>query len=220
MARTGTIVLVEGRKSAAERLAPVLKDAGYPVVKAGTRKTALAKVEASHPIAVVVDTPSLRFNCVRLCNGLQDAYPGIPVLVLLPDGESVDRGADTDASLPYPFSAETLANRIADVLSDILQVGDVVYNIAERCVVYGKSKKRLTPKQGRLLEVFMRHPGQILTRGFLMKQVWDTDYLGDTRTLDVHVRWVRKAIEEDPGSPVHLRTIRGVGYCLGARGKK
>jgi len=58
----------------------------------------------------------------------------------------------------------------------------------------------------------MRHPGETLTRPFLMKQVWDTDYIGDTRTLDVHIHWVRHAIEEDPKSPVYLRTVRRVGY--------
>jgi DNA-binding response OmpR family regulator len=70
----------------------------------------------------------------------------------------------------------------------------------------------LTPKQAVLLEVFLRHPGEILTRAFLMKQVWDTEYMGDTRTLDVHIHWVRKAIEVDYKSPVYLRTVRRIGY--------
>jgi DNA-binding response OmpR family regulator len=87
-------------------------------------------------------------------------------------------------------------------------------NLKQRCVVQGNHESHLTPKQARLLEVFMRHPGEVLTRAFLMKQVWDTDYLGDTRTLDVHIHWVRKAIEKDPRSPTYLRTIRQVGYRL------
>jgi DNA-binding response OmpR family regulator len=66
----------------------------------------------------------------------------------------------------------------------------------------------------------MRHPGEVLTRAFLMKQVWETDYLGDTRTLDVHVHWLRKAVEEDPRLPTHLRTVRRVGYRFGAPKKE
>jgi DNA-binding response OmpR family regulator len=66
----------------------------------------------------------------------------------------------------------------------------------------------------------MRHPSEILTRIFLMRQVWDTDYMGDTRTLDVHIHWVRKAIEENPGSPVYLRTVRRVGYRFQAPEEK
>jgi DNA-binding response OmpR family regulator len=73
-------------------------------------------------------------------------------------------------------------------------------------------ERHLTPKQALLLELFMRHPGEVLTREFLMKRVWNTDYTGDTRTLDVHIHWVREAIEEDTGSPRYLHTVRGVGY--------
>jgi DNA-binding response OmpR family regulator len=71
---------------------------------------------------------------------------------------------------------------------------------------------RLTPKAADLLHVFLKHPGDILDRGFLMRQVWDTDYIGDTRTIDVHVRWVREAIEADPTAPTHIVTVRGIGY--------
>jgi len=68
----------------------------------------------------------------------------------------------------------------------------------------------------RLLEVFMRNPGKVLDRGFLMKEVWETNYLGDTRTLEVHVCWLRKKIEDDPYRPRYLRTVRGVGYHFSA----
>ena len=215
MASAYTIMLVEGRKPTAEHLAPILEGVGYRVVKAATRKTTMARVQASRPVGVVVDVPSLRFKGIRLCDALRDVYPGIPIQVLLPEGGEAGHAAYADAFLCYPVSARTLTKRMADILSNMLQIGDVVYNAEMRSVVYGRSKKRLTPKQGRLLEVFMRHPGQVLTRAFLMKQVWDTEYLGDTRTLDVHIRWVRKAIEEDPGSPAYLCTVRGVGYRFG-----
>ena len=70
----------------------------------------------------------------------------------------------------------------------------------------------MTPKQARLLEMFLRAPGKLLTRREIIKHVWDTDYIGDTRTLDVHISWLRRAIELDPDNPKFLKTIRGVGY--------
>jgi DNA-binding response OmpR family regulator len=70
------------------------------------------------------------------------------------------------------------------------------------------------PKQALLVETFFRHPGETLARKTLMEKVWNTDYIGDTRTLDVHIRWLRQAIEKDPGSPRYLLTVRGVGYRL------
>ena len=176
----------------------------------------MAKVQDAHPAVVVLDSPSLRFSCRRFCKALRDAESEISVLILLPQGEKIDRSVGARAYLRYPFSAKKLINRINRLLpaseDDVLRVGDVTLNVKQRCVLQGDRESHLTPRQARLLEVFMRHPGEVLTRAFLMKQVWDTDYLGDTRTLDVHVHWVRKAIEQDPSSPLYLCTIRQVGY--------
>ena len=80
----------------------------------------------------------------------------------------------------------------------------------------GEQVARLTPKQAMLLQVFMEHAGQTMTRKDLMATVWNTDYMGDTRTLDVHVRWLREKIEDEPSHPRYLRTVRGIGYRLGA----
>ena len=70
----------------------------------------------------------------------------------------------------------------------------------------------LAPKEFELLSTFMRHSGEVLPRSFLIREIWDTDYLGDTRMLDVHIRWLRRKIEDDPSAPTYLRTVRGVGY--------
>jgi DNA-binding response OmpR family regulator len=211
-----TILLVEGRKPAAEYLAPVLNDHGCSVVTARTRRDALAKAQEVRPAVVVLDDPSLRFSCRRFCANLRDLNLETSVLMLLPKGEKIDRSVGARAYLRYPVSAKKLINRITRLLpapeDEVLRVGDVALNLEQRCVVRGNRETHLTPKQSHLLEILMHHPGEILSRAFLMKQVWDTDYLGDTRTLDVHIHWVRKAIEEDPRSPVRLRTIRRVGY--------
>ena len=93
-----------------------------------------------------------------------------------------------------------------------LSVGGLTLNVETRQVADGRNAHRLTPKQCRLLATFMQNPNRTLTRAELMRQVWDTDFTGDTRTLDVHVCWLRRKIEDEPHHPTRLRTVRGVGY--------
>ena len=168
-------------------------------------------------MVIVLDSPSLRFSSRRFCQALRGTALDIPILLLLPEGAKIDRSVGARAHLRYPFSAKKLTNRVVRLLpaapdDDLLQVGDVALNVEQRCVIRDNRESHITPKQASLLEIFLRHPGEILTRAYLMKQVWDTEYMGDTRTLDVHIHWVRKAIEDDYKSPVYLRTIRRVGY--------
>jgi DNA-binding response OmpR family regulator len=221
---TPRILLVEGRKPVTEYLAPVLDDQGYNIVTASTRRDALAIVQETLPAVIVLDAPSLRFDSRRFCKTLQDLDLEIPVLMLLPEGAKIDRSDGARAHLRHPFSAKKLANRINRLLpvpdDEVLQVDNIVLNLKQRCVVCGKRESNLTPKQAALLEILMRHPGEVLTRGFLMKQVWNTDYVGDTRTLEVHIHWLRKAIEDDAGSPKYLRTVRRVGYRFSVPEKK
>ena len=93
-----------------------------------------------------------------------------------------------------------------------LRAGGISLDLKSRSVTKGKVTVRLTPKGCALLQTFMKNGGIVLTRKFLMKEVWDTDWTEDTRTLDVHVRWLRQKIEDNPSKPVYLRTVRGVGY--------
>lgn len=96
-----------------------------------------------------------------------------------------------------------------------LTVDGLRLNLATRELQNGHGVIQLTPKECHLLATFMRHPNQVLSHKFLMREVWDTDYVGDTRTLQVHVSWLRRKIEEDPRRPIRLRTVRGVGYRFG-----
>ena len=216
MASGYTVLCVEGRKALDDRWAHVLNDEGHRVIAAAARRTALAKVEQARPSLIVVDTPSLRCDGRRLCDALREESFGIPILVLLGQDEPAGRPESADGHLRYPIKSHNLANLVASLLAPVLQVGEVIFDTKRRTIGYCQAKKPLTPKQGHLLEVLMRHPHQVLTRAFLMKQIWDTDYLGDTRTLDVHVHWLRRAIEKDPSSPEYLRTVRGIGYRFGS----
>lgn len=214
MTPSSTVLLVEGRKAAPQRLAPIL-EAEYAVATARTRREALTRIGEVDPAVIVLDAPSLRFSRRRFCKTLEQQGLDNPVLLLYKDGSAPDQ-VNARSYLRYPFSAQKLLNRISWLLpapdGEILRKGKLILNLKRRSVIKGDRERHLTPKQASLLELFMRHPGEILSREFLMKRVWDTDFIDDTRTLDVHIHWVRDAIEEDTGSPQYLHTVRGVGY--------
>jgi DNA-binding response OmpR family regulator len=205
---------VEGRKPVGERLAPILK-IEYDLATARTRKEALATLSRIEPAVIVLDSPSLRFSRRRFCDTLDEDGLDIPVLLLYAEDQAPEH-TGARAYLRYPFSAQKLINRISWLLptpdSEVLRRGELVFHVKRRSVTRGDRERHLTPKQAQLLELFMQHPGEVLTREFLMKQVWDTDFTDDTRTLDVHIHWVREAIEKDTGSPKYVHTVRGVGY--------
>jgi DNA-binding response OmpR family regulator len=209
-----TVLLVEGRKPAGERLAPILK-AEFDLATARTRREALARIAREEPAVIVLDAPSIRFSRSRFCCTLEDEGIDSPVL-LLHEEKPPPTQVSARAYLRYPFSAQKLINRISWLLpapdGETLRRGPLKLNVKRRSITKGDREHHLTPKQAHLLELFMRHPGEVLTREFLMKRVWNTDFVDDTRTLDVHIHWVREAIEEDTGNPDYLHTVRGVGY--------
>ncbi len=215
MAPVYTILLVEGRKPVAEQLAPILSEE-HEVTTARTRREALTKIEEISPAVIILDSPSLRFSCRRFCSSLQDLENDIPILLLFAAEENNHHDVGARAYLQHPFSAQKLINRVSWLLpapdSEVLRAGDLIFNVKRRSVLRNDRESHLTPQQAHLLEIFMRNPGKILSRDFLMKQVWDTDFTEDTRTLDVHIHWVRKAIEKNTKSPVYLHTIRRAGY--------
>lgn len=214
MASSHTVLLVEGRKPAGDRLAPTLSDE-YELATARTRREALAKICEIDPAVIVLDAPSLRFSRRRFCDTLDHDGIDTPVLLLY-DGSETPKGIGARAYLRHPFSSQKLINRISWLLpapdGEVLVRGELAFNVKRRSVTRGEGESHLTPKQAQLLELFMRHPDEVLTRKFIMKRVWDTDFVEDTRTLDVHIHWVREAIEQDTGSPQYLHTVRGVGY--------
>ena len=95
-----------------------------------------------------------------------------------------------------------------------MRSGELTLDSKKRTIARGSRARKLRPMEVRLLRTFMRRPNEVITRAELMKEVWDTDFTGDTRTLDVHIRWVRERIEENPSRPKLLKTVRGQGYRL------
>ena len=211
------VFLIGKYVSTLSSLRPSLEKRGYIVSAVSSRKKALEQVGTDKPDLIVVDATSPRLDGGRTCQALRQKVGEVPIILISEEGSNSGQ-AEADFHLTAPFTFRKLANRIKRAVQSseqsgkTLQVGGLILNLDRRSVTRGKKKHQLTPKECNLLETFMRNPGKVLSRKFLMKNVWDTDYLGDTRTLDVHVRWIREKIEENPSSPVYLCTVRGVGY--------
>ena len=209
------ILLIEGRRAKGLSCAPLLEKKGYQVVRVHTRRNANAWLKEKTPDLMIVDARFLRFNPYRFCQSLRANGNRVPLLLILPE-EANDPDSGATIVLRGQPTPRRLLNRVKRLLptlgGKLLRAGDLVLDLKHRTVSRGERSHRLTPKQARLLETFINNQGRVLTRAFLMKEVWNTDYVDDTRTLEVHIHWLRRAIEEDPSNPVYLTTVRGVGY--------
>ncbi len=211
------ILLVEGARPASS-LVPALNSKGYDVLRASNSKEAVNQARTHEPALAVVNSTSLHTDGLKVCDDLRGALTQLPILLIVRAGVPVESITCADVILARPFTPRKLFNRIAQMLStnsgEVLEVGHFTLNPESRYLRIDKSEYHLTPMKARLLEIFLRHPGEVLSREYLMKNVWRTDYLGDTRTIEVHIRWLRELIEDDPAQPRYLQTIRGIGYRL------
>jgi DNA-binding response OmpR family regulator len=193
----------------------------YEVITASSGKQAIEIASKQPPHAVILDAISMRTPGERICQQLRDHIVHTPLIHLHP-GEKGTAESCADVILFQPFTSRKLANAIERLLREadapapngIVTVGPFTLNSERRVLVFSGQEQALTPKLVQLVALFLQHPGETLDRKRLMEQVWNTDYMGDTRTLDVHVRWIRRAIEENPGKPLYLKTVRGIGYRL------
>ena len=216
------ILLVEGKGAGVQSLAPPLLKEGFAVQVVHTGRSALDATNDGMPDLIVFDGASMRSSGIRSCKRLRrHVGDSVPLIHSRPAGEPEDREAGADIYLQHPFTARKLLNRVKSLLpadeavEEIVRSGHITLYKGKRSVdVAGQGERRLTPKLAVLLEEFLRHPNQIISRRQLMQHVWQTDYIGDTRTLDVHIRWARELIEENPSKPQYLRTVRGSGYIF------
>ncbi len=211
------MLLVEGEYPVGEGFSEVLSIEDLFVVTARTRDEALDKMAIVDPALVVLDATSVQFGALHFCEVLHKDGCRAPIMMLL--DEDIDERPDVgvESYLHHSVDSPALITQVTRLLQDaeeeqVLRAGDVHFNLDRQYVSCRNCEAHLTPKQATLLETFMRHPNELLTRKYLMKEVWETDYVGDTRTLDVHIHWLRRAIEEDTHTPTHIRTVRGKGY--------
>ena len=230
MKRTATkkILLVQG--GLGDSVGPVLEQHGYRVAWVRSAKNAIAFFEKDTPALVIIDVPSVKVSAERLCLSIRRLRQDVPVIMIGAEPHLSTNGSSgtptpptslatptcADAYLQRPLQLRRLLLRVDKMMPEgqalELRCGDLVFRPAEGVLRKRVDELYLNPKLSKLLQLFMQQPGEVLTRKFLMQQVWDTSYLGDTRTLDVHIRWLREAIEDDPTDPIYLRTVRRQGY--------
>lgn len=212
------LLLVEGKRADRPSYMSGLSKKGFEVESVATGSAALKKLETLEPKAVIVDAASMRTSGTRICNSLRATLPAIPIILVIAE-EQTDVDPDcADEILRLPFTMQKLLNRLKPYMSmnqnKKLVVGTIELDLKQRWVHCDGKRTRLTPRLIILMETFMRRPGEVLLRDELFKKLWETDYLGDTRSLDVHISWLRQAIEKDPRHPRYIKTERGVGYRL------
>jgi DNA-binding response OmpR family regulator len=210
------ILLIESGRPSAPSFAPSLEKKGFDVTVHHKVNSAVKAANKARPDVTILDAASMRTSGTRMCRTARDGLDGIPIILISPEGTQPDPGNGSSVTLVHPFTPRKLVNRVHRLLPGderyAIEVGPIKLNLAQRKVKVQGKESRLTPKQAKLLEMFMNNPGKLLTRKHLIREVWLTDYTGDTRTLDVHMSWLRHAIERDPKRPTFLRTIRGMGY--------
>ncbi len=208
------VLLIERARNNSTSFAASLRRR-YEVYIVHSGKQALPMVRREHPDVIVLDAISLRTSGDRIVARLREQLGDVPIIHLreMPKGK---RTSVADVVLSPKFTSRKLINRIERFVSapavDILDVGPFSLNLKQRKLISPKGETTLTPKLTLLLRMFMQHPGKTLAREELMKGVWKTAYMGDTRTLYVHVRWLRREIEPNPRKPQYIVTVRGVGY--------
>jgi DNA-binding response OmpR family regulator len=211
------LLVIEGRHAEIPSFAADLQKKGFEVVISQSGYEATRRLEKTAPHLVVINAASLRSSGVRICQSLREKDSKLPIVLIVASDVDVDKSV-ADAILPLPFTVQKLVNRIKPLLpsdgKNVIHVGPIRLDLEHRRVKCLSKNTKLTPRLIRLLRILLDHHGEVVERESLFKRVWETNYTGDTRTLDVHVSWLRSAIEIDPANPRFLKTIRGVGYRL------
>lgn len=216
---TAKILCIEGKHAGTQLFVTQLQKKGYLVTNVSTGKEALTVLDGEKFKVAIINAPSMRTTGVRICQSVHERAPKMPIILIAEAG--ADSNCDEHCAniiLPLPFTVRKLHNRVKSLSpaqsANHLKVGQIALDLELHHVRCQDRKAHITPRLSAILEVLMRRAGEVVKREELFKQVWDTNFTDDTRTLDVHISWLRKAIEADPRKPKFLKTLRGVGYRL------
>jgi DNA-binding response OmpR family regulator len=229
---TEKILVVEDEPTLQETLAYNLKRQGYYVFTAGDGQQALEKAREIHPDLIILDIMLPILDGFEVCRILRQEM-SVPILVLTARDEEIDRviglemGADDYITKPFSmreFLARVKAqlrrvrlvreemDKKSSPIKEILQFDNLTLNLTRREVLLKEKPMALKPKEYDLLLFLARHQEQVLSRELILERVWGWEFSGGSRTVDVHVRWLREKIEENPADPKRIITVRGSGY--------
>ena len=225
------ILIVEDETSFSEAISFLLGKEGFESEIAENGRVALELFKKNHYDLILLDLMIPEVSGIDVCRAIRTTSP-VPIIMLTAKDSEVDKvvglelGADDYVTKPY--SSRELVARIRAVLrrngslaegdidGPILAAGPVRMDVDRHMVSVGTNTVQLPLKEFELLEFLMRNSGRVLTRIQLIDRVWGSDYVGDTKTLDVHIKRLRAKIEEDPANPVFIQTVRGLGYKMEA----
>ena len=219
------VLVVEDEESFSDALSYMLRREGYEVEVAGTGVDALTTFDRSGADLVLLDLMLPGLSGTEVCRELR-SRSHVPIIMVTARDSEVDKvvglelGADDYVT--KPFSSRELVARIRAVLRrgmepeelmlNVVEAGPVRMDVERHVVSVDGQQVQLPLKEFDLLELLLRNAGRVLTRGQLIDRVWGADYVGDTKTLDVHVKRLRAKVEPDPATPKYLVTVRGLGY--------
>lgn len=218
-----SVLVVEDDATVRETLALNLRQEGYEVSTAEDGEEGLNLAREVSPDLVVLDVMLPKLDGLTVCRVLR-RESDVPIILLTARGTETDKiiGLETGADdyIVKPFSLGEFLARVRAALrrgrsaapSTQLQADDLVLDLVGRRASLGTHELQLAPREFDLLSTLLRNQGAVLTRELLLAQVWGEDYPGDSRTVDVHIRWLRQKIETDPSDPRRIVTVRGVGY--------
>jgi two-component system response regulator RegX3 len=219
------VLVVEDEESFSDALSFMLRKEGFEVGVAATGTDAVAQFDQQGADVVLLDLMLPGMSGTEVCRTLRQRSAVPIIMVTAKDGEvdkvvGLELGADDYVT--KPFSSRELVARIRavlrrtgepeELLPATLEAGPVRMDVERHVVSVNGTQISLPLKEFELLELLLRNAGRVLTRGMLIDRVWGSDYVGDGKTLDVHVKRLRAKIEADPAAPVHLVTVRGLGY--------
>ena len=234
--QTSRILVVEDEELIREMLVVALEGEGYDVIVASDGRTAIEYLKNCEDNSeklpldlVLLDLMLPQINGLDICRFLRHQGNSVPILMLSAKGSETDRvlGLEVGADdyLTKPFSMRELVARCRALLRrqrlsalpqvPVLKHKDITLNAQECRVIVRGEEISLSPKEFRLLELFMSYTRRVWSREQLLDQVWGPDFVGDSKTVDVHIRWLREKLEEDPSHPEHIVTVRGFGYRFG-----
>jgi len=224
------ILIVDDEKPIVDSIKYTLYKEGYDVVVSYDGEDALEKVRKENPDLIILDIMLPKLSGLEVCRIIRRTS-NVPIIMLTARGEDMDRvvglelGADDYVS--KPFSMRELVARIKAVLrrakmsvsteaktKEKLEFGDVVIDVKGRIVLKRGIPVDLSPKEFDLLVTLAENEGRVMSREYLLNHIWGDDFYGDDRTVDVHIRWLREKLEDDPSNPEHIQTVRGIGYIL------
>ena len=197
---------------------PNLEARGYKVTFVTTGKDAVLKLNRVKPDVMIVDAASMRTTGSRICKSVQAKGSSVPIILInspdnLPTNEIV-----ADVQLVLPFTIRKLENRIIPFSpgdgDEVLKAGPIHLDMDRQVIRCNGKEEHVTPRMAELLKMMIKQKGVVLDRKKMFSRIWKTDYTEDTRSLDVHINWLRKIIEEVPNNPKLIQTVRGKGYKL------